>query len=90
MNPSLSSSFLSFDLEPNELKAAYTYSALQAVGIKNLIAAAAEEVMKIQLGSDDLTTEMLKRRSYLQGQVHILQYLLQLHDDVNAPTQETN
>lgn len=84
MTPSIGSSFLAFELEPHEQKQAYTFSALQAIGIQNLIADAAEEALAIQLNSDDLTIEMLKRRSYLQGQIAILRHLLKLHDEFNV------
>lgn len=80
MTPSTDSSFLAFELEPHEMAAAYTFSPLQAVGIQNLIAAAAEEVLAIQLDADETSIPMLKRRAYLQGQVAILKHLLKLHD----------
>ncbi|MNZ92636.1 hypothetical protein D3C78_1116680 [compost metagenome] len=86
MTPSLMSSFLAFELEPAEEVQAYTFSALQAIGIKNLIAAAAEEIVAIQLSADEFTTEMLKRRSYLQGQVAILKHLLERHDEISSRT----
>lgn len=90
MIPSTESSFLSFSMEPVELSAAYTYSAVQIAGIRNLIAAAAEEVLRIPLDADDGEVAHGKRRAYLQGQIAILKHLLQQHDAYTQLSQQGN
>lgn len=90
MIPSVESSFIAYELDGNEQLQAYTYSVAQRAGIQNLIAAAAEEALAIQLSQDELTVEAIKRRSYLQGQIDILQHLLKLHTEISAASKQSN
>lgn len=85
MNISKFSSFTAYELTPQEERAAFTYNDAQLAGIQNTLSAAAEELIKIPLGEDDMTIQAIKRRSYLQGQIEVLRYLLVTHDTFNSP-----
>lgn len=84
MKVSTLSSFTAYDLTPIEERSAYTYNDAQLAGIQNVLSSAAEELVKIPLSEDDSTIPAIKRRSYLQGQVEALKYLLSLHDSLNS------
>ena len=84
------STFVSYDLEPNEQRAAYTFNSAQLAGIQNLIAAAAEELMVARLGEDDLSVDSIKRSAYLQGQIALGKHLLELHDSLRIVEDNSN
>lgn len=84
MIPSTDSAFVTYNFEPLELSAAYTYSDLQLAGIQNQIASAAEEVLKIPLDVDDSEVVHAKRRAYMQGQIDALKHLLSMHRAFNS------
>lgn len=76
MKASILSSFVAFDLTPEEEKAAFTYNDCQIAGIQNLIAAAAEDIVRISLEVDELSLEEQKKLAYTRGQIGILKTLL--------------
>lgn len=88
MKPSTSSAFLKYDLDPQEVLAAYTYSDMQVAGIQNQISEAAEAILKLPLSEDDTQIANIKRRAYLQGQLEILRYLLSLHQTFSQQLQQ--
>lgn len=87
MKISALSSFVAYDLTAIEERSAYTYNEAQLAGIQNVLAGAAEELLKVPLEEDDTSVPGIKRRAYLQGQISALKYLLSLHDGFNSPEQ---
>jgi hypothetical protein len=87
MKASTLSSFVAYDLTPVEEKSAYTYNEAQLAGIQNVLAGAAEELVKAPLDEDDTSVPGIKRRAYLQGQISAMKYLLSLHDGFNSPVE---
>lgn len=77
------SSFISYDLDSTEQVAAYTYSELQRAGIQNMIAAAAEEFVRLGVDITDMDIESSRRRAYLKGQIEFGKYLLSMHDTMS-------
>ena len=80
MELSIKSSFVAFELTEAEQKAAYTFTHFQVAGIKNLISAAAEELVTIPLTEDFTEVPAMKRVAFLQGQIEILKYILSLNE----------
>jgi lipopolysaccharide export system protein LptA len=82
MKPSKMSSFIAFDLLPEEELQAFTYNDLQVAGIQNLISAAAEEIVSVALEADQLSLDAQKKLAYTKGQIDILKTLLARADVV--------
>ena len=80
MNPAQLSSFISFDLNAEEELLAYEFSDVQIAGIQNLLAAAAEDLIKVALEAADLSLEGAKKLAYTKGQVDSLRHLLVMAD----------
>lgn len=80
MIASIMSSFVSFELSPEEENAAYSYNDCQVAGIQNMIAAAAEDIVRISLEVDELSLEEQKKLAYTRGQIAILKTLLARSD----------
>lgn len=76
MKASILSSFLAFELTPEEELQAFDYNDLQVAGIQNMIAASAEDILKTTLEVDQLSLDAQKKLSYTRGQMDILKYLL--------------
>lgn len=83
------SSFVSYDLTEVEQRSAYTYNEAQLAGIQNQLAAAAEELLRAPVEVDDTSIEGIKKRAYLQGQIALAKFLLELHDSFNSPETPT-
>lgn len=79
--------FTSWKLSETERQLGFLYSDLQLCNIQNLILEAAEA--KISLTLDPLNPfEFVQREAELQGQIGILEYLLEQHRlAVETPTQ---
>lgn len=77
MTPKITSSFLSFNLSPEDAKQGSTFNLQQKAVIQNIIADLAEE--KITLKFDPLNPLAFQQReAELAGQIGILKYLLDL------------
>lgn len=76
MRADLQSSFLAFELSTEEELLAYSYTDVQVAGIQNLIAAAAEDILRITLDTDQLSLEAQKKLAYTKGQMDILKCIL--------------
>ena len=76
MKASILSSFLAFELTPEEELQAFDYNDLQVAGIQNMIAASAEDILKTTLEVDQLSLDAQKKLAYTRGQMDILKYLL--------------
>lgn len=94
MKAAAMSSFISFELSPQEEIEAYKYNDCQIAGIQNLIAAAAEEIVSISINSDQLSLEEQKKLAYTKGQIAILKTLLSradvIKEAIEAAQQEGN
>lgn len=82
------SSFISYDLDVVEYRAAYTFNEAQRAGIQNLLAASAEDLLKRLLSEDDTSIEAVKKSAYTQGMIAAYKHLLSLHDSINSPIQQ--
>lgn len=71
--------FTSYDLTPEEEKAAYTFSMLQLAGIQNVISAVAMDLAAPPLEVDDHNIVEIKRRAMLRGEIEALQRLIDNH-----------
>lgn len=80
MKACVMSSFVAFELTPEEENAAYSYNDCQVAGIQNMIAAAAEDIVRISLSVDELSLEEQKKLAYTRGQIAILKTLLARSD----------
>ena len=87
MRVDIKSSFVAFELTMAEEVEAYTYNDSQIAGIQNLIASAAEDIIRISLTSDELSLEAQKKLSYTRGQIDVLKLLL-ARADVIRETQQ--
>lgn len=77
MTPSSNSSFLAFDLTPQELAEGSTYSHAQRAVIQNLISGIAEEQIALKVDTANIQS-FIQRDAELKGQIGILKYLLSL------------
>lgn len=78
MIPNLSSSFITYELTPEQHKAGSTFSYDQRAVIQNLIGGIAEE--KLTLTFDPQNPQaFIQREAELAGQLGILKYLLSLN-----------
>lgn len=73
------SPFLSYELTAQEEIAAYTYTELQLIGIKNQIALAAQDVLNPPLNIDDTDITEIKKKAMLRGEIEALTQLLNKH-----------
>lgn len=81
MLPSLTSTFIKYNLSETERKAGSVFSTEQRAVIQNIIADTAEE--KIALTFDpDHSLQFAQREAELTGQIGILKYLLELENEV--------
>lgn len=81
MLPSLTSTFIKYNLSETERKAGSVFSTEQRAVIQNIIADTAEE--KIALTYDpNQPLQFAQREAELTGQIGILKYLLELENEV--------
>jgi tRNA G18 (ribose-2'-O)-methylase SpoU len=85
------STFLKYELNDDEKRIAHLFTQENIYGIKNLIAQAAEEKITLKFDPDKVMA-FVQREAELQGQINILNYLLQLHEETinNALADQQN
>lgn len=71
------SSFVSFDLNPEEELAAYTFTEVQRAGLQNTLSAAAEELLLIRLDERLGSEEERIKAAYTRGQIDTCKFLLE-------------
>jgi hypothetical protein len=69
MIASLNSSFISFELTPEEEREGYKFNDNQIAVIQNLIAACAEDLVKVLITSDRNSLEEQVKLAYTKGQI---------------------
>lgn len=89
MNIAPLSSFIAYELTPEEEIQAFTYSDMQTAGIQNLISAAAEEIVSVALTEDQLSLESQKKLAYTKGQIEILKLILARADILREQQKES-
>lgn len=72
----IKSSFIAFQLTPEEEREAYKYNDAQIAGIQNLISAAAEDLVQTLITNDRNTLEEQVKLAYTKGQIDILKNIL--------------
>lgn len=77
MKISVNSSFLRYDLSPEELKTAFHFSLESRALIQNIIADSAEEKIALTVDCNN-PLQNLQAEAELQGKIGILKYLLSL------------
>lgn len=80
MKASILSSFISFELTQEEETAAYTFNDCQIAGIQNMIAAYAEDILRVSVDMDELSVEAQKKLAYTKGNIASLKFLLDRAD----------
>lgn len=88
MKASIMSSFIAFDLTPEEELQAFTYNDCQLAGIQNQLASCAEDLIRVVLETDELSLEGAKKMAYTKGQIDILKYLLARGDAIKEQRKE--
>lgn len=70
------SSFVAFELTPEEEIEAFTFNELNKAAIQNLISDAAEELLQIRLDGKLDSPEEREKAAFTSGQIEILKFLL--------------
>ena len=65
----IKSSFISFDLTPEEEREGYKFNDCQVAVIQNLLAACAEDLVKVLLTNDRNSLEEQVKLAYTKGQI---------------------
>ena len=84
MKADILSSFIKFELSPEEEKIAFKYSDEQIAGIQNYIADAAEDLVENLITKDRNTLEEQVKLAYTKGQIDILKVLLARSEAIAA------
>lgn len=84
MKADILSSFIKFELSPEEEKLAFKYTDEQVAGIQNYIADAAEELVEHLVTSDRNSLEEQVKLGYTKGQIDILKTLLARSEAIAA------
>jgi len=82
MIPSTQSSFLSYILSPEEIKAGSIFNLQQKAVIQNLIAASAEEKLALTFDPNN-PQQFIQTEAELHGKIGILKYLLELESTLS-------
>jgi hypothetical protein len=72
----IKSSFIAFQLTPEEERQAFKFNDLQVAAIQNLIASNAEDLVNVLLTNDRNSLEEQVKLAHTKGQIEILKYLL--------------
>lgn len=80
MKATIMSSFIAFELSPEEEIAAYTFNDCQIAGIQNMISSYAEDILRVSVDLDELSVAAQKQLAYTKGQIAALKYLLDRAD----------
>lgn len=70
--------FTSYDFTPEELKSASVFNPLQKMWVQTQIANTAMQMMNLDAGTKDDLESFEIQRSFLKGQIAILEYLLEV------------
>lgn len=88
MKADIMSSFLSFELTPEEELAAYEFNDCQMAGIQNQLAGYAEDLLKVVHETDDLSLVGAKKLAYTKGAIDALKHLLAMADTIKEQRAE--
>lgn len=89
MKASILSSFISFELTPEEEIAAFSFNDCQVAGIQNQVAAKAEELVQMHLEIDQQSLDGQKKLAYTKGYIEAMKYLLAMSDVLAEQRKET-
>lgn len=82
MKANILSSFVSFELTPEEELAAFAYNDCQIAGIQNYLASHAEDLLKVTLEVDELSLDDIKKRAYTKGCIDTAKHFLAMADTI--------
>ena len=88
MKADILSSFISFELSPEEELAAFTFNDCQIAGIQNYLASQAEDLLKVTLEVDELSLDDIKKRAYTKGCINTAKYFLSMADTIKCQREE--
>lgn len=84
MIPDMTSPFIKYVLDDDEVINSHLLSELQIAGIRNELADAVSDLINIPLAVSDSSEEGRNKRAYTQGQVDAYLHILELHEFARA------